>query len=95
MIAKHAALIEKLGRQVAELEARKGLHDAGIWRADKAYDEGCIVSHAGSAWVAKSWSEGIRPGENSQGVWRMFVKRGRDGRHGKPARNTREIDAMA
>ena len=41
--------------------------------------------------MAKSRSEGTRPGEGS--AWRLLVKRGKDGRDGKPDGKEREEDS--
>ena len=68
----------KLEGRIAELEGRKALHDAEVWRKDKTYNAGAVVSDRGSAWAATSRSENIRPGDGSRGIWRLMVKRGKD-----------------
>jgi hypothetical protein len=75
--------IGPLQKRLSELEARKSLHDAGVWNESQTYEVGAVVTHSGSAWSALSRSQGIVPGEASRGIWRLLVKKGRDGKHAR------------
>lgn len=55
--------------------------DCGVFKEGKDYEEGDVVSWAGSAWVAKS-ATSSKPDQSPEG-WRLMVKRGRDGKDGK------------
>lgn len=52
----------------------------GVWRDDLVADEGDVVSHGGSAWIAKRRSIGSKP-ETAEAVddWTLLVKRGKNG----------------
>ena len=49
----------------------------GTWKADNEYDEGAVVTHDGSGFIAKK-STREKPGASDS--WQLFVKRGKDGR---------------
>jgi hypothetical protein len=51
----------------------------GVWIEGARYDEGDMVSRAGSGWVCKDAGTSDRPGDGGRG-WQLFVKRGRDGK---------------
>ena len=69
--------IARLETRVQEAEAKPTLHDAGVWREGKSYGVGAVVTDHGSAWCAQRPTM-ARPGSGDD--WRLFVKRGRDGR---------------
>jgi hypothetical protein len=68
----------KLEARIRELEQRPLLEDAGIWNRSSEYHPGMVVTHDGSAWVAKILHAHGEPGKSD--AWRLLVKRGRDGR---------------
>jgi hypothetical protein len=71
--------IDALAKRVKELESREWV---GVWQEGKSYAKGAIISHDGSAWTAtRAYPEG-KPGTPNSG-WRLFVKRGRDGKEAK------------
>ena len=49
----------------------------GTWKADNEYDEGAVVTHDGSGFIAKK-STREKPGTSDS--WQLFVKRGKDGK---------------
>lgn len=57
------------------------LLDKGIYRPDAGYEKGDCVSLGGSGFVAQKDAPAGKPGESDD--WRLFVKRGRDGKDGK------------
>jgi hypothetical protein len=69
----------ELEARVAALEARPDIRHVGIWDSKQAYVENQIVTDDGSCWLALIKSSGCRPG-TAPGIWRLIVKRGRDGR---------------
>ncbi len=77
-----------LGKETSEGFYIPTLIDRGVFSYDKAYTEGDVVTWAGSMWIAQKPSQKIAPG-GSEGVWRLAVKHGRDGKDGvllqKPA----------
>lgn len=68
-------------KRIDELEARPSMQHRGVWRADTQYQQGDVVSHGGSGWVCKTACQSQKPGEAPR-HWRLFVKRGRDGKGG-------------
>ena len=52
----------------------------GVWEPG-AYVAGSIVTHGGSAWIAKT-TTGSKPGEPAieSRAWQLMVKRGADGK---------------
>ena len=77
-----AALEQRLAA-VEEREKALGppmtYHD--VWDRDARYTKGAVVTHSGSGWVALNDNLGRPPGTTSD--WRLFVKRGKDGRDGR------------
>ena len=71
---------EELSSRISELEARvytmetTQLKHRGTWRPG-TYNEGSLVAHAGSMWVARSVTS-ERPG-NGATAWLLTVKKGR------------------
>jgi integrin beta 3 len=57
--------------------------DRGVW-TDHAYRKGAGVTWAGSFWIAQR-DTSAKPDTADSG-WRLAVKRGRDGKDGKPAK---------
>ena len=75
----------------------------GIWREDKAYSRGDIVTWGGSSWELEAERSDGKPGDNGGNGWRLVVKRGRDGKDGergekgdtgKAGRNGRDLTQM-
>jgi hypothetical protein len=66
-------------RITKDLEARPRLVDQDVWRSGQSYNPGDLVSHHGSARVRRTAGSG-EPGVDVTG-WRLFCKRGRDGRN--------------
>lgn len=77
-------LEQRLLKRIEALEARPVMVDAGVWDETKSYGPGSFVSHQGCGWVAQVESKGIRPGDGT--IWRLAVKKGRDGRDARDAR---------
>lgn len=67
------------GRIVSKQVKIAAAHDAGVYKAGQAYDEGAIVTFGGSAFIAGRDAEGSEKPEASS-AWRLLVKRGRDGK---------------
>jgi phosphoribosylformylglycinamidine (FGAM) synthase PurS component len=76
--------IDQLEERLKTLEARpaSGVDYKDVWAADQPYEKNDIVTHGGSAWIAKSPSLGQIPGK-SAGFWKLMVKRGADGKDAK------------
>jgi hypothetical protein len=72
-------IFDTMHRRLHALEQRPGLQYRDVWSADTKYHVGDVVTYAGSMWVAKVINNAVKPGD-SAGVWRLAVKRGRDGR---------------
>jgi integrin beta 3 len=53
----------------------------GVWLEGKAYEQGDVVTWAGSGWIAKTDTI-TKPGDGSSD-WLLVIKRGRDGRDAK------------
>ncbi|GEN22177.1 hypothetical protein HCU01_01260 [Halomonas cupida] len=74
-----------LEHRFAELE-RRGVEYCGVWRADKSYRIGQMVTCRGSGWVAREPCDaGEKPGTEGSG-WTLAIKSGRDA---KPCRCNR------
>jgi hypothetical protein len=78
ILADHKQAFDAVTKRIAALESKPSIQDAGVWHAAKLYQVGDLVSHQGSAFIAKSANANARPGESD--VWRLLVKRGRDGK---------------
>ena len=65
---------------------------AGVWKRGEAYSKGSFATHQGSGWHCNADTT-AEPGTSPD--WTLAVKRGRDGKDGKPAKETRKIHAMA
>jgi hypothetical protein len=59
-----------------------GLAYLGVYQDGKSYDRGELVTWAGSAWHCNEATT-TKPGDSSK-AWTLMVKRGRDGKDGKP-----------
>ena len=59
-----------------------GLTYQGVFQDGKSYDPGDVVTWGGSAWHANEPTVS-KPGESAK-AWTLVVKRGRDGKDGKP-----------
>jgi polyribonucleotide nucleotidyltransferase len=57
------------------------LIDRGVWKAGQ-FETGDVVSQGGSLWIAQRTTD-KQPGHDNSD-WRLSVKRGRDGKDGKP-----------
>jgi len=68
----------RLEERVRELEAAPFLRDAGIWSPRPDYNLGEVCQHDGSTWICQRWHRNETPGKSDS--WRLWVKRGRDGR---------------
>jgi hypothetical protein len=65
-------------------DGRPGLKYWGVYQDGKAYDAGDLVTWAGSAWHCEEATTS-KPGEYAGAkAWTLMVKRGRDGKDGKP-----------
>jgi hypothetical protein len=69
--------IEALERRIAELEARPTVKYLGVYRENKAYGSGSMVTAAGGIWHANR-ATCDRPG--SSDAWTLACKRGADGK---------------
>jgi hypothetical protein len=54
--------------------------DAGVYAAGRAYVKGDGVTHNGSFWICQAATTAKPDTAEGAGVWRLAVKRGRDGR---------------
>jgi hypothetical protein len=59
--------------RLAELEQRKGMTYAGVWRAETAYGAGSVVVDRGASWHANIDVAGVRPG-GPEGIWTLIAK---------------------
>ena len=75
-----AKATEPLRQRIAELEARPSVKYLGVWREDKVYSSGSMVTDQGSVWHAERATM-TRPGTSND--WVLAVKRGRDGKGAK------------
>lgn len=82
--------IAELRAELETLKAQRPLKDAGVWKAGVTYHTGDMVSFQGSAWIAKTVNV-VRPNDPDTGpsCWRLFVKRGADGKDGRDGRDVR------
>ena len=60
-----------------------GLRYCGVFVDGTAYERGDVVTWAGSAWHCHAPTTTIKPGDSAT-AWQLVVKRGRDGRDGRP-----------
>lgn len=51
----------------------------GVWSAEGDYERGDVATWGGTAWEAVEPEKGVKP-DQSSGGWRIFAKRGRDGK---------------
>lgn len=76
--------LHPLEEQIAKLQARVGVLERrvymGVWRAQTKYSEGCLVTHDGSLWIARSDSANVRPGSTHS--WQLAARRGSDAPRG-------------
>ncbi|MGX1321811.1 hypothetical protein AB7M17_005264 [Bradyrhizobium sp. USDA 377] len=66
-------------KKTLEIQERPLVPWAGTWTADKEFTRHSFCSDRGSMWYALIDSKGVRPG-SGDGVWRLCVKAGRDGK---------------
>lgn len=59
-----------------------GLRFAGVYVEGKTYDLGDLVTWGGSSWHCNETTTS-KPGEGTK-AWTLMVKRGRDGKDGRP-----------
>lgn len=59
-----------------------GLRYTGVYDGVKTYEPGDVTTWAGSTWHCNELTT-TKPGENTK-AWTLMVKRGRDGKDGKP-----------
>lgn len=72
----------KRGEEVKEFRHQLATPiDRGIYNNDTKYLRGDSVSYGGSSWTAQGEVSGEKPDSGSK-LWRLAVKRGRDGRDG-------------
>jgi hypothetical protein len=64
------------------VDGTPGLTYQGVFQDGKAYELGDVVTWAGSTWHCNAPTE-TKPGEGAH-AWTLMVKRGRDGKDGKP-----------
>lgn len=68
------------GGQIVEKEVRLPWPlDRGTFRSGKTYEQGDCVTYAGNLWIATG-DTSEAPGVGPAALWRMAVKRGKDGR---------------
>lgn len=58
--------------------------DRGYYRDGMSFEKGDIVTEGGSAWLALRDTK-AKPGTEAKDDWRIFARKGRDGRDGKSA----------
>ena len=70
--------VKDLTARVKELESQPRAHDAGTWHAGAMYEAGALVTFGGSGWICTTAH--IATAEFDHGCFRLFVKRGKDGK---------------
>lgn len=55
-----------------EFEKQLVMRDGGVWKADKSYRPGEVVTHSSRLWICQTGNSGLRPGTNN--AWRMPSK---------------------
>ena len=91
VITHHAGNKRRLlEERVKALEAKPTMRYYGVWKGDVAYEVGDVVTHDGSAWVARSANTSTKP--STTGDWQLAVKRGHDGKDGRSAPGARGND---
>ena len=73
IVAAVRAAIAPYEQRLKDLEAREY---QGIWRDDRAYAKGAMVTHAGSIWHSNVTANRTKPGDHEH--WTLAVKHGRD-----------------
>lgn len=63
-------------------DGKAGLTYCGVYQEGKSYDVAELVTWAGSMWHCNEATT-TKPGDGSK-AWTLMVKRGRDGKDGKP-----------
>ena len=82
-------VVEVLATVQEQFERRMGdLADAqmkfvGVWKRGQAYSKGAFATHQGSGWHCNADTT-AEPGTSAD--WTLSIKRGRDGKDGKPVR---------
>lgn len=66
-------------RQIEKSIKLATILDKGVFKDGAQYEKGDAVTFGGSAYVAQKDLPGGKPGASND--WRLFAKRGRDGRH--------------
>ncbi len=71
--------IGALKSRIAQLEQRQHLHYEGVWRNDKSYTPGALVTDKGGLWIAYVSVTNTRPGGvfESSRAWQLITKSGR------------------
>lgn len=69
---------EPLKARIAELESTQ-LKYCGVWDRFKTFPANAIVTDQGSAWISKTETRGIRPGDDNA-FWQLAIKKGKDAR---------------
>jgi hypothetical protein len=69
---KHRELERKYQELVKTISAEVFRY-CGVWRQDKTYPTGSVVTHSGSLWFALETND-VRPG--TSGDWQLTVKQG-------------------
>ena len=64
-------LMAPLKARIAELEA-KALTDGGVWKGERMYAVGSVVTHDSTIWVAKEPNSNAVPGKSD--AWRMMAR---------------------
>jgi collagen type III alpha len=76
------ALFSPIIERIEALEARPvGVIDAGVWIEGTVYPKDAGTTWDGHYWIAQTQTS-EQPGVSS--AWRMAVRRGKQGREGKP-----------
>ena len=87
-ISTLTARLSALESQVAVLDARPGgVIDKGVFVPGTTYDKSVGVSWDGGYWIAQQRTD-HQPGDTST-HWRLAVRRGKQGREGRPCPNCR------
>ena len=74
--------LQKDGREIHKYLHLPIVIDRGVFKTEQKYQQGDGVTWAGSYWIAQASEPEGTPG--SSDGWRLAVKKGRDGRHGRP-----------
>jgi hypothetical protein len=78
-----------LRSDIKELQERTPIEWVETWSNATKYRKAQLVTWDGSAWIATKDNIGREPGKTSDGSWRLFASRGKQGSQGPPGKDAR------